>query len=1026
MNIKKFIAMAVAAFGLLANGDMIKPATQELRHIPISVQIITNAVESITSVSSNLTEVATNVSNDLSIVSSNWTASVTAIEEDVGKDMRVWIDPYPDINQAYNANANRYIVFRPSMFGMTDGCYIRSFTILMTKSDYAYQRPSRPAWCELQTTNGTTLATSFSEDCSIPGKLVRFTFPTVARLYAEEEYHLYFQNEELRVEQAYFGVRLNNNSETAFGGPYLANHPNWRVTMTVTWSNGRPWTEAMPVPSNALPLQADETGAAGYSNEFARADHVHPAETTVTVPELAYSLPASAFPVTFKTSDDDIEHSFAEIGGDPATENGELSWEEYTSEGYVVLACRYTFGGRMSHTAIWFDAETWAYYGTEDIYSVRFNGVAPVAGVSPVLTATHPSVSVRGVAVAPVASLATVATSGSYNDLMNKPTIPAAQVNADWTANSGVAQILHKPTLGTAAAKDVGTTADTVAAGDDSRIVNALPKTGMMMQNDSSLASDHAILCGLVLNAVADTNQGFAFTAPYDEYPRFIVKGDKTAILFGDGGHIRSENGGDFTFGGGSNLTDVVRVNNLADSRPLLAGGEYGTTSASAGSSNTFARADHMHPAETKKQDVVYALPPEAYPICFNYLSRDWYISSSGYWSWEEYGESRSGYGATVSLVKSNDSTWELMVNIPDEATVHLADFFQFDDNTVAFATQTVDDISFGGGLGDDTYKPQVGLYPQLEEAMPMRIFVRGEEVLPKEEVDKAANKAADNARNEATNIILNSLYSKAYDLSLNRDIVAALADVVNTLGGICYSVPVQNYWGLYFEAEQTNSTVSFVTKGNSAPVVSLKYSLDQGQTWSNYVNNAEITLGNIGDSVCFAAANGVTNGRFMASSVSNYNQFEMTGRVAAHGDVMSIIYDDQETADAMMLEIRHLQYLFKDCAALTTAPELPAMNITNYCYVGMFQNCTSLVQAPRLKAVPLSYSYNNMFNGCSSLSVIVVDFTEWSTAQDALRTWVTGVSPQGRFVCPTALGTQESIARATNRCPNGWTVINK
>lgn len=44
-------------------------------------------------------------------------------------------------------------------------------------------------------------------------------------------------------------------------------------------------------------------------------------------------------------------------------------------------------------------------------------------------------------------SLATVATSGSYNDLSNKPTIPAAQVNSDWNASSGVAQILNKPTL---------------------------------------------------------------------------------------------------------------------------------------------------------------------------------------------------------------------------------------------------------------------------------------------------------------------------------------------------------------------------------------------------------------------------------------------------------------------------------------------------------------------------------------------------------------------------------------------------
>lgn len=47
------------------------------------------------------------------------------------------------------------------------------------------------------------------------------------------------------------------------------------------------------------------------------------------------------------------------------------------------------------------------------------------------------------------ADLATVATSGSYNDLTDKPTIPAAQVNSDWNATSGVAQILNKPTIPT-------------------------------------------------------------------------------------------------------------------------------------------------------------------------------------------------------------------------------------------------------------------------------------------------------------------------------------------------------------------------------------------------------------------------------------------------------------------------------------------------------------------------------------------------------------------------------------------------
>ena len=43
--------------------------------------------------------------------------------------------------------------------------------------------------------------------------------------------------------------------------------------------------------------------------------------------------------------------------------------------------------------------------------------------------------------------LATVATTGDYDDLSNKPSIPAPQVNADWNAVSGAAEILNKPVI---------------------------------------------------------------------------------------------------------------------------------------------------------------------------------------------------------------------------------------------------------------------------------------------------------------------------------------------------------------------------------------------------------------------------------------------------------------------------------------------------------------------------------------------------------------------------------------------------
>lgn len=81
-----------------------------------------------------------------------------------------------------------------------------------------------------------------------------------------------------------------------------------------------------------------------------------------------------------------------------------------------------------------------------------------VSGVSRILNKPDLSVYARS------SDLATVATSGSYDDLSDKPSIPAPQVNADWNSNSGVTKILNKPDLGVFARSadlaEVATTGD--------------------------------------------------------------------------------------------------------------------------------------------------------------------------------------------------------------------------------------------------------------------------------------------------------------------------------------------------------------------------------------------------------------------------------------------------------------------------------------------------------------------------------------------------------------------------------------
>lgn len=88
--------------------------------------------------------------------------------------------------------------------------------------------------------------------------------------------------------------------------------------------------------------------------------------------------------------------------------------------------------------------------GSGAVSSVNGQTGAVVLGYADVGAASAAQGTLASTAVQP-GSLATVATTGAYSDLTGKPTIPAAQVNSDWNAVSGIAQILNKPSLATVA-----------------------------------------------------------------------------------------------------------------------------------------------------------------------------------------------------------------------------------------------------------------------------------------------------------------------------------------------------------------------------------------------------------------------------------------------------------------------------------------------------------------------------------------------------------------------------------------------
>ena len=113
--------------------------------------------------------------------------------------------------------------------------------------------------------------------------------------------------------------------------------------------------------------------------------------------------------------------------------------------------------------------------------------------------------------------------------------------------------------------------------------------------------------------------------------------------------------------------------------------------------------------------------------------------------------------------------------------------------------------------------------------------------------------------------------------------------------------------------------------------------------------------------------------------------------------------------------------YMFYGCTSLTTAPSiLPATSLVNYCYSNMFRNCTSLTTAPELPAATLAQAcYREMFYGCSNLKYIKCLATNISAA-NCTRDWTRNVASTGTFVKNPSM---TSWTTNTWGIPANWTV---
>ena len=170
------------------------------------------------------------------------------------------------------------------------------------------------------------------------------------------------------------------------------------------------------------------------------------------------------------------------------------------------------------------------------------------------------------------------------------------------------------------------------------------------------------------------------------------------------------------------------------------------------------------------------------------------------------------------------------------------------------------------------------------------------------------------------------------------------------------------------FKAEEAQ-TFKMTTTG-TYEIKGLEYSVNNGD-WATVEAGTEVPFG--GDKGDLRLRGTNTNGTADDLSLISTIEFtEANVNVACTGDIRTLLdwrnYNKVETGKARFCG------LFYDCSVLTSAPELPATKLADFCYNQMFSYCTNLVSAPVLPATTLAdYCYYGMFSNCPKLSSVTM-----------------------------------------------------
>ena len=166
------------------------------------------------------------------------------------------------------------------------------------------------------------------------------------------------------------------------------------------------------------------------------------------------------------------------------------------------------------------------------------------------------------------------------------------------------------------------------------------------------------------------------------------------------------------------------------------------------------------------------------------------------------------------------------------------------------------------------------------------------------------------------------------------------------------------------FRAEKAQTFTMEVNSGYK--ISNLEYSVNGGN-WTPVVAYKEVDFGGDKGTLHLRGKNlsGTSSEDVIKRSFITFTKENVP--VACTGDIRTLL--DWEKYKTVNTENARFYGLFKDCKALTSAPELPATKLASDCYSCMFKGCTNLNTAPALPATTLAeFCYQGMFKGCTNL----------------------------------------------------------